>query len=274
MQMRGAGPRISPWGPRGMCIATLPGMRIHLVIISGALGVATPALAQEAEETILSGDPDAQREIVRGAFLPFMDTPGTAVTRVVTHGFYNSAVDRARVESIGQIRVTPRIQLEAGLAFEAAESAPSLAAHYYALDEDTSAIDLRVGGGWDSSGINRVSAVFGEVAAGRSVAGNYLMGSARLDLGSAERGMRLGLAGVRPIYGGFSAGVDSRMTVDLNRDEMQINEASWALTAGPVVTYGRERVAVIGSAGVAANKPHATSTDVGGYGSLGLGLAF
>jgi hypothetical protein len=263
-----------------MCIAAQPVMRIHLLVISGVVGVAAPAIAQEPSETIVSEEPDAQREVVRGAFLPFTDTPGTDVTRVMTHGVFNGAVDRARVETVGQIRVTNRIQIEAGLAYENLDSqqlndaAPSLAAQFSVLEEDTSAVDLQLAAGWDASGANRVSAVYAEAAVGRSVAGNYLIAATRLDVGSSDAGMQLGLAGVRPLTANLSAGVDSRMTIDLNRDEMQTNEASWALTAGPLLAYTWDRLAVVGSAGVAANKPHTTSTDVGAYGSLGLGLAF
>jgi hypothetical protein len=238
-----------------------------------ALGGVSPALAQEPG----ASGADAREELALGAFLPFTDTPGSDVTRVTTHVIYSGATDEARVRSSGQLRLNDRVQLEASVVYERGSGAPSLAIQYGALEQEAHGVDLQLVAGWDASGTNEVSAAYAEVAAGRTVAGHYLVTLARLDAGTSERGLQVGLAGLRPlgIAGrALAVGFDSRMRVDLNRDEIQMDEASWALTAGPLIAYAFDRVAVIGGFGFAANKPHATPTEVGAFGSLGLGLAF
>jgi hypothetical protein len=242
---------------------------LALLAVTGGV---SPALAQEPG----GGDPDAREELARGAFLPFTDTPGSDVTRVTTHVIYSGATDEARVRSVGQLRINDRVQLEASVVYERGSGAPSLAIQYGALEEDTHGLDLQLVAGWDASGTNEVPAAYAEVAAGRTFAGSYLVTLARLDAGTSnERGLQLGLAGLRPLGalgGALAVGFDSRMRVDLNRDEIQMDEAGWALTAGPLVAYAFNRVAVIGALGFAANKPHTTQAQLGAFGSLGLGL--
>lgn len=250
-------------------------MHSHKLIIVSLVGFAVPASAQTADEGF-GESPEALSEVTKGAFLPFTDTPGSDITRATSHTLYDGSRDRLRVETVGQARLTSRIQLEAGVTFENADTDASLAAQFTVLRQDTSAIDLQLAGGWDGTSANRTSAVFAEAAAGRNVAGNYILGSARFDVGADERGMQVGLAGVRPIAGGISAGIDSRLTVDLEPDTMiAMNESSWSLLAGPVVTYADDRVAVIGSVGFSANEPNATNdAEAGAYASVGLGVGF
>lgn len=211
--------------------------------------------------------------------MPFATTPAANGNRAGTFALYDSSLDRARFNANVQASLLPRVQLNVQLDYDEGDSDPGISGAFDVLSERSSALDLQVAAGWHEEGINNVAAVFGEVAAGRTVgASTYVFGSGRVDFGTSgeESGLRLGAAAVRPLGSGVTAGFDSRIDVDLAQDEDEpMGESGWALTAGPVIGYANKLVAVTASAGIAASDPRTDeSSEVGGYAGAGLGVAF
>jgi hypothetical protein len=238
-------------------------MRLLPVFVFGV--VASPAFA------------DAPESVQSGAFLPFTDAPSSdSVVR--TFGAYDSARRSTVVESGVQAKLSEKIQVGADLTFEAGEIDPSLSAQLGLLDEAKHGFDLQLTGGWTYEGFNQVPAAFASLASGATIGGTYLTSMARFELGTeqSERAGIVGAAALRSITKHTFAGVDSRLQLDLERDEMEpANEASWDLVIGPVASYAAGKLSFTASAGIAAQEPrNEDSAELGAYGGVGFGGVF
>lgn len=216
--------------------------------------------------------------LAKGGFSPLATTPAADGSRAWTFGSFDSAKDLARVDATVQVQILPMLQIVAGLDYDEETSDPTISAQVDVLRESSSSLDLQVAAGWDDEGINNTSAVFGEVAAGRTFGNTYVYGSSRVDIGTDgdEAGLRLGAAAVRPVADNIVVGADSRVDVDLARDSSEpMGESGWALQVGPVVGYAQDLLAVTASVGLAANEPRETGdATVGAYAGAGFGIAF
>ncbi|HEU0035244.1 MAG TPA: hypothetical protein VFQ53_31680 [Kofleriaceae bacterium] len=241
----------------------------HLAIACAGVACAgASALAEPTQKTDESAE--------TGAFLPFSDTPATKASRVKTIGVYDGARDSTAVEGDVQAKLSEKFQLDAVLTYEDGEVDPAIAAQLSLTDEDKQGVDLQLAAGWDRAGANQVPAVFAQLSAGRTLAGTYLLGTARFDLGTeqSERGGILDAAAIRSIASAFYAGVDSRLELDLERDAMEpASESTWALHVGPVATYAADHFTITASVGLAADKPRDDAREVGAFVAIGAGAA-
>lgn len=147
-----------------------------------------------------------------------------------------------------------------------------------ALRQETNGVDLAIAGGYESRGFNEVPALAGTLALGRSLGRLQLLanvGYAR-GLSDAEQYGSAGLAGIYQASQQLQLGLDSRLRIDLERDEDEPpGEREWELLAGPTVTYSVGSFAVIGGTGLAANQLRLQpGLNVGAIGYVGLGAAF
>jgi hypothetical protein len=147
-----------------------------------------------------------------------------------------------------------------------------------ALRQEQNGVDLAFAGGYESRGFNEVPAVAGTLALGRSLGKLQLLanvGYAR-GLEDAEQYGSAGLAGIYQASQQLQLGLDSRLRVDLERnDDEPPGEREWELLAGPTVTFTMGSFAVIGGTGLAVNQLRLQpGLNVGAIGYLGLGAAF
>jgi hypothetical protein len=245
--------------------------------VSLALALAVlPTLAHADEDSIPT---DATFEAASsGMFAPFGDSPAGNASTVRLIGIHNTARERSSVALVPVAQLTPWLQLQGSLTYEDETLERAFAAQLALRDEDDDGFDLRIGGGWDSAGVNEVDAAFVTASAGRAFIGTYVSTRARFDIGTAttdERGLQLGLTTARPLAMNLFVGLDSQLELDLERNaEEPMDESSWRLTTGPHVSYAVASYVITGSIGLAADKPRMESRDVGMFGAVGVGAAF
>lgn len=235
---------------------------------------AAPALADEALEPTQEAELSARL----GSFLPLSISPATPASDVRTFGTYDGARKRAVVSVDTMAMFASWFQLQAGARYEQGDGnvRSRVLAQLGLLEDDKQGLDLQLGLGWQERGINDVMAGRALLAIGHELAHTYVMGSATFDLGERnERGLALNAAAIHAVRQDLYVGVDSRVQLDLERDaDEPMNESTWDLQAGPVVTYAVRSYTVTASTGVATAKPRMASLETGMFGTIGLGAAF
>lgn len=248
-------------------------MRV-LPFVVVALAVHTaPALADEqllpTEEVELSAR--------TGSFLPFTGSPAVPASTVRTFGLYDGATNRGSLTLDARALLATWLQLQAAATHVDGDVSSSATIQLGLLQDEKHGLDLLVAAGYTETGLNTVPAVLASISAGHELPGLYLIGGARFELGTeqSERALALNVATVRSLSPTISVGLDSELTLDLERDASEpMGESSHSLHVGPVVTYSVSRVAVSAGWGVALDKPRMSSSEVGAYGLVGVGTAF
>jgi hypothetical protein len=237
------------------------------------LGSSATALADEdsfpTEEVELSAR--------TGSFLPFSSSPATPASTVRTMGLYDGAADQGSLTLDAQALIASWLQLQAAATYEDGDLTSRATVQLGLLQDDANGLDLQVAAGYAESGANTVPAVLAAISVGHELPGLYVTGAARFELGieQSERALVLNLGAVRSISESLYGGFDSELAFDLERDGTEpMDESSYTLHAGPVVTYAVSRVAVTASGGLALDKPRMTSRELGAFGLVGVGTAF
>jgi hypothetical protein len=148
-----------------------------------------------------------------------------------------------------------------------------------ALRQENAGVDLAVAGGYESRGFNEVAAVAGTLALGRSMGRLRLLanvGYARGVQAVEEHYGSAGVAGIYQLSSQLHVGLDSRLRIDLERDDDEpAGEREWELLAGPTATFTLGSFALIGGTGLAVNRLRLEpGLNVGAIGYVGLGAAF
>ena len=221
---------------------------------------------------------DATESVKTGSFLPFTDSPATETHTAKTFGTYDGARGGASLMTAVEAKLSEKFQLEGEIDFDDGETQPSVEAQYDLLDRKSDGFDLQVGGGVDGNGFNEVPALFARGTIGGFYRDTYLVGMVGFELGTerGEAASSFGLAGLRDLGDNLYMGFDSRMSFDLERDDMEPEgEASWEIQAGPLVSFPVGRFALTAAFGMSAREERAAMTsDLGAYGSLGAGAVF
>lgn len=221
---------------------------------------------------------DATESVKTGTFLPFTDTPATEAHSAQTFGTYDGARDGASLTTAVEAKLSEKVQIIGEIDFDDGEARPSIGAQYGLLDRDTDGFDLQVAGGVESTGFNQVPALFARGSVGAFYRETYLVGMVGFELGTerGEAASTFGLAGLRDLGGSLYMGFDSRMSFDLERDQMEPEgEAGWEIQAGPLVSYPVGRFAMTAGFGMSAREPRNTMTsELGAYGAVGAGAVF
>lgn len=229
-----------------------------------------------------SAPASAQQSAAAGAFSNWTTTARSDTQRATARvtGGYDGAGKGATFDSGAEVQLTNRASVRAtgsaspyggglGLRFEGKLDA---------LRQEANGVDLAFTGGYESRGFNEVPALAGTLALGRSLGKLQLLanvGYAR-GLEDSEQYGSAGLAGIYQASQQLQLGLDSRLRVDLERDNDEPpGEREWELLAGPTVTFSLGSFAVIGGTGLAVNQLRLQpGLNVGAIGYLGLGAAF
>jgi hypothetical protein len=248
---------------------------------------AAQALAQDDAGSVVGSSAPAQRSASAGAFSSWTTTARSHTQRATAHvtGGYDGARQGATFDTGVEAQLMRRAAVRATGSSSPASSSPRrgglglrLEGKLDALHQESHGLDVAITGGYESRGFNEVPAAAGTLALGRSVGRLQLLanvGYAR-GLQEAEQYGSAGLAGIYQLSEQLHLGLDSRLRVDLERDDDEPpGEREWELLAGPTVTFSLGSVALIGGTGLAANRLRLQpALNVGAIGYLGLGAAF
>jgi hypothetical protein len=224
----------------------------------------------------------AQRSASAGAFSSWTTTARSDTQRATARvtGGYDGASKGATFDSGAEAQLVSRVAVRA--LGSSSPASPGLGLRLEgkldALRQEANGVDLAVAGGYESRGFNEVPAIAGTLALGRSLGALRLLanvGYAR-GLQEAEQYGSAGLAGIYQVSQQLHLGLDSRLRIDLERDDDEPpGEREWELLAGPTATFTLGSFAVIGGTGMALNRLRLQpGLNVGAIGYLGLGAAF
>lgn len=221
---------------------------------------------------------DANESLKTGSFLPFSDTPSNETHSAKTFGTYDGARGGASLTTVVEAKLSEKFQLEGEVELDDGETQPSIEGQVDLLVRKSDGFDLQVAGGLDANGFNEVPALFTKGTIGAFYRDTYLIGLVGFELGTerGEAASHFGIAGLRDLGDNLYMGFDSRLSFDLERDDMEPEgEASWQIQAGPLVSYPIGRFAVTAGFGMSAREErNAMTSDLGAYGSLGAGAVF
>jgi hypothetical protein len=190
---------------------------------------------------------------------------------------FDGAADQGSLTLDAQALLTSWLQLQAAATYEDGDLHSRATVQFGILQDDANGLDLQLAAGYAESGANTVPAILAAVSVGHELPGLYATASARFELGTeqSERALVLNLGAIRSISESLYAGLDSELAFDLERDGTEpMDESSYSLHTGPVVTYAVSRVAVTASGGLALDKPRMASREVGAFGLVGIATAF
>lgn len=229
-----------------------------------------------------SAPASAQQSASAGAFSNWTTTARSDTQRATARvtGGYDGAGKGATFDSGAEVQLANRVAVRATGSSSPASNGLGLRfeGKLDALRQEKNGVDLAFTGGYESRGFNEVPAVAGTLALGRSVGKLQLLanvGYAR-GLEDSEQYGSAGLAGIYQASQQLQLGLDSRVRIDLERDDDEpAGEREWEVLAGPTVTFTMGSFAVIGGTGLAVNQLRLQpGLNVGAIGYLGLGAAF
>jgi hypothetical protein len=247
-----------------------------------AMLTALPASGQTADEDITqtSAPPPAARSADNGAFLPLTMGARSDPQRALgfVQGGYNAAEKSGVFEAVAEAQILGRVSLRAGGGYFSGSFRPEAGLRVDALRQERHGVDLAVLGFYEAKGFNTVKAVTARVAVSRAFGDTRLVTNVGYGFGLDE-GERYGdfrLAGLHRLTEKLHVGVDSRLRVDLERDDDEPpGEPDYEIIAGPVATYAIDRYILSATAGYSALKYRLVpGTQSGAIGTLGVGAVF
>jgi hypothetical protein len=224
----------------------------------------------------------AGRSAASGAFLPWTMGPRSDQQRalVFAQGGYDGAEKGAVFQATAEAQIFGRLALRAGGNYIGPSGTfrPEVGLRIDALRQEKHGVDLAVLGVYEAKGFNTVRAVTARVALSRAFGDTRLVGNIGYGVG-LEEGERYGdlrVAALHALTSRFQVGLDSRVRVDLERDNDEPpGEPDWELLAAPLATYSFDRFVVSASAGLSALKLRLIETKhVGAIATLGFGTVF
>jgi len=204
---------------------------------------------------------DAGAAVEAGAFLPWATPARTDTQRALAfvQGGYDSARRGSLFQATAEVGLFDRVALRGGSTYLGPSGTlrPDFAVRVDALRQERHGLDLSASVGYEAQGFNLTPAVTARLAASRLLGATRLLASAAYGTGTTQ-GERFGdlrLAGLRRVTRDLHLGLDSRMRIDLERDQHEPpGEAEWEVDAGPVASYALGRFVVSASAGATALK--------------------
>lgn len=254
------------------------------MVALGALAVATAAPARAAEDDLSASHvaPPAARSATAGAFLPWTmgarSDPQRAL--VFVQGGYNGAENGGVYQMTAEAQLLGRLALRAGGSYFGPSDnfRPEVGLRVDALRQEAHGVDMAVLGVYETKGFNTVRAVTARVALSRAFGDTRVVSNVGYGFGLQE-GERYGdfrLAGLHALTEKFQIGVDTRMRMDLERDDNEPpGEPDWEILAGPLATYTIDRYVVSATAGYSALKYRLVEgKHTGVIGTVGVGAVF
>jgi hypothetical protein len=224
----------------------------------------------------------SEKSAASGAFLPWTMGARSDAQRALVHvqGGYDSAEKGAVFQTVLEAQVLGRLSVRGGGSYlgPSGQFRPEAGLRVDALRQERHGVDLAVLAVYEARGFNMVKAATARVAVSRTFGETRLVGNVGYGYGF-EDGERYGdfrLAGLRAVTQHLQVGLDSRMRIDLERDNDEpAGEPEWDLVTGPVATYTFDRLLFSASAGMSATKMRLMPGNrVGAIGTLGVGTVF
>ncbi|HET6280882.1 MAG TPA: hypothetical protein VFH73_07950 [Polyangia bacterium] len=260
------------------------GARLFSVATIALTMLAAAAAAQGAEtepetQPTLGG---SHGSVASGAFLPWTMGARSDAQRALVYGQggYDGAAKGAVFQSVIEAQILDRLSLRAGGTFAAGDATfrPEVGLRVDALRQERHGVDLAVLGVYEAKGFNTVRAVTARVALSRAFGDTRVVGNVGYGFGldDVERYGDFRVAGLHRLTSNLHVGLDSRLRVDLERDNNEpAGEPEWELLAGPVATYSFGRYLISASVGMSALKLRLAGGARAGAGSaLGFGAVF
>jgi len=257
--------------------------RLFSVATFGLMIVLGAASAQGAETESETTPPRSSKEsAASGAFLPWTMGARSDAQRALVYGQggYDGAAKGAVFQTVVEAQILERLSLRAGGSYAAGDTSfrPVAGLRVDALRQERHGVDLAVLGAYEAKGFNMVGAVTAHVAVARAFGDTRLMGNAGYGFGldGTERYGDFRVAGLHRLTSNLHVGLDSRLRVDLERDNNEpVGEPERDLVVGPVGTYSFGRYVVSTSVGVSSLKLRLVEgTRTGAVGALGFGAVF
>jgi len=255
--------------------------RLGQSVFSLAILAALPVSAQTAEEVAeTTPPPPAARSADNGAFLPLTmgarSDPQRALAFV--QGGYDGAEKSGIFETVAEAQIFGRVSLRAGGGYFSGSFRPEAGLRVDALRQEAHGVDLAVLGFYETKGFNTVRAITARIAVSRAFGDTRVVSNLGYGFG-LEEGERYGdfrLAGLHRVTEKLHVGVDSRLRIDLERDDDEPpGEPDYEVIAGPVATYAIDRYIVSATAGYSALKYRLVpGTHSGAIGTVGVGAVF
>jgi hypothetical protein len=204
---------------------------------------------------------DAAAGVAAGAFLPWSMAARTDSQRALAfvQGGYDSARRGSLFQATAEVGLFGRVALRGGSTYlgPSGTMRPDFAVRVDALRQERHGVDLAASVGYEAQGFNLTPAITARLAASRLLGSTRLLANAAYGVGTAqsERFGDLRLAALQRVSRDLHLGLDSRMRIDLERDQHEpAGEAEWEVDAGPVASYALGRFLVSASAGATALK--------------------
>jgi hypothetical protein len=204
---------------------------------------------------------DAGAGVAAGAFLPWSMAARADSQRALAfmQGGYDSARKGSLFQATAEVALYGRVSLRGGSTYLGPTGTlrPDFAVRVDALRQERHGVDLSAAVGYEAQGFNLTPAITARLAASRLLGSTRVLANVAYAMGTAqnERFGDLRLAGLRRVTRDLHLGLDSRMRIDLERDQHEpAGEAEWEVDAGPVATYAVGRFLVSASAGATALK--------------------
>lgn len=256
-------------------------------IAAGALAAAPRPVCADGSDDVDSldgehGPSSAPRSAEAGAFLISALSPRSDGRRglvTVAAGW-----DRARGGAIYDTTIEANLLGPLSLSAGALHDGPGTSASTHvelrldALHQASHGLDLAIAGGYTDAGLNTVPAAVLKLAVGRNVGASYLLANVVYDHGleDGERSGELRLAALYPVARAAHIGIDSRLQIDLERDNSEpAGEVDWDWRSGLVASYAWNQFVFTGGGGISALRLRSGGPmEVGPVVTAGVGTVF
>ncbi|MCM3880013.1 MAG: hypothetical protein ND807_07890 [Vicinamibacterales bacterium] len=265
-----------------MSPTNIPGRVIATAL--SALFVTMMSLAARADDEVSSSKttPLSATSAESGAFLPWTMGARSDSQRalVFAQGGYNGAENGAVFQTVGEAQIFGRLALRLGGSYFGPSDTfrPEAGLRVDALRQERHGVDLAVLGVYETKGFNTVRAITARIAVSRAFGDTRVVSNLGYGFG-LEEGERYGdfrLAGLHALTAKLQIGLDSRLRIDLERDDDEPpGEPDWEILAGPLATYSIDRYIVSATAGYSALKYRLVEgRHTGAIATLGVGAVF
>jgi hypothetical protein len=229
-----------------------------------------------ADDEALAPTQEVELSARLGRFLPLTGAPSDPASAVRLWGKSDAAMAQSSATLDVQAPITSWFELAAMATYQDGEAYSGGGVQLGLLQDQDHGVDLQIGGGYSERGVSGVSAILASVAVGHEIGDNYLAGAGRIEIGTeeGERSLVLNTAAIHTVSRSLYAGIDSAVTLDLERDaDEPMAESTWAIQVGPVMTLAARRVAATASAGLSINEPRLGARQLGMFGIIGIATA-
>jgi hypothetical protein len=249
-----------------------------------AVGALAPRIVLADDADVVDDKPAASsavRSVEAGAFLSSALSPRNDSGR----GFATVMVgwDQARAgstyDAAAEAQLVGPVSLRAGEVYDGPGTiaSPHFELRLDAARQATYGVDLAVAVGYVDAGFSNVPAAVAKLAIGRNIGTAYVLGNVVYEHGQGgELSGELRLAALHPVSRAAHVGIDSRLQIDLERDDDEpAGEAEWEWRSGLVASYAWNRLVFTGGGGVSALRFRSGGpTAVGPVITAGIGTVF